>query len=236
MIARPQIPQAGAPVGHSYGFDFACRVIQPCLCYVTLEGDSEPPVLGTGCLLRETIAITSLAIVKARLSVPGRLCLRARGRRFDLELVFADDDLDIALVRLRAWTKQGVASKVSRFPLIGRQIPDLGLAVGMLSFSPTIDHPLRRDVLAAMFHTGCVSWWMGQPLVRAALTMGPADAAARGGPVFLPTGDLIGIVASHPDIDHRNEGIPVTPATSLPMIAPLFEKHNEIDQILRMYG
>jgi hypothetical protein len=236
MIARPQTAQAGAPVAHAYGFDFACRLIQPCLCFVTIEGDFEPPILGTGCLLGETIAITSLAIVKARSSVPGRLCLRARGRRFDLELVFADDDLDIALVRLRAWAKQGVASKVSRFPLIGRQIPDLGLAVGMLSFAPAIDHPLRRDILAAMFHTGCVSWWMGQPLVRAALTMGPADVAARGGPVFLPNGELIGIVASHPDVDHRNEGIPVSTATRLPMIAPLFEKQNEIEQILRMYG
>jgi hypothetical protein len=236
MIARPQIPQVGAPVGHASGFDFACRFIQPCLCYVTIEGDFEPPVLGTGCLLSESIAITSLATVKAGSSLPGKLCLRAQGRRFDLELVFADDDLDVALVRLRTWGKQSAASNVGRYPSLGRQIPDLGLAVGMLSFAPAIDHPLRRDMLAAMFHTGCVSWWMGQPLVRAALTMGPTDVAARGGPVFLPTGELIGIVAPHPDVDHRNEGIPVTPATSLPMIAPMFEKHNEIDQILRMYG
>lgn len=226
MIARPH----HVPIG----FDEACRVIQPCLCYFTLEVDSvEPPVLATGCLLAESIAMTSLSAIKTPMVVGrGKPCLRAEGRRFSFKIAFVDDDRDLALVRLGAWGKQGVEHGISRFPRLGRHIPDLGLSVGMLAYDSELDHPMRRDTLAATFHTASISWWMGNPPVRMAISSGTTVPSARGGPVFLPTGEIIGIMSRHPHFDQPADGVPMNKSMSLPMISALFERIGEMQFLI----
>ena len=196
-------------------FQEACRLYHLCNCAVGggPASDRRGRIFGRGCLVSPTHVITATHVVKPL----ARQTFTRRDGLFGAEIVFADEQYDVALLRATERIETWDNEPVSQFPPLCDRLPEIGMLVGYMGTLHKTNAVTGKSRGYTYFAANYVSFRNDSSWI---LGGGFGESGFSGSPVFLPNGNLIGVMTGSmtfsADLDN-DPGIP----QHFPSIAPI---------------
>lgn len=219
-------------------FDDACAMHWDAQCIVGGGGAAvAPKIFGMGCLITPEIGITASHVYR---SIEANFSFPVVGRFdgwFRSEILFDSPQHDVMILRTIEKIKDRPGQpRPTRFPGLLRTPMRLGSVVGYLA-RLRMPNSQGGETGHTYFAHGSASSLLPADgnTIRVLITGGVVQKGFSGGPVFLPDGELVGVIV-------EALRFPIDPAAPLltvhnfPIATPLAPVQREIQQVLADAG
>jgi hypothetical protein len=206
-----------------------------CACFVGVSNDHNKAAMqyGNGCALDDRHTLTALhCMVHAQKVGSCPVVWRSEGN-FRGEIVFESPELDIAIIRSGDPIVKKAGGELATYPAIESQSPELGDLVGFIS--QLRDHAGEAPALVQThLGSGFISMFLPPQngmAERFSVSTGFIQAGFSGSAVFLPNGNIVGVLVECRSFPLR-AGEPGSTQFLLPVVAPILPVAKAISTVL----